>query len=615
MHIARMTAAAAGFAAFTVLGLGTAQAQSSPVCTGAEDFTGARDFAAVKWSVVSQCWSEETRKAFWFTSQGSRMLPYDWFLNLEQADGQELFRAPGNIRSFGYLPAPADARWNPDGLPIGFARGAKDANGTVWAGPTCALCHTNLMVYGEKTLFIDGAPSLGDFEAFNVALVDAMVATDGDEAKFARFARAVLKADGGDAAKVKALRNAFQVQMQVLARRNEQNNPAHRYGNGRVDAVGAILNQVLATDLWADSNRGPSDAPVSFPFLWGTPQSSVVQWTGFAPNNKYGVGPLVRNVGEVLGVYGVVDVANISGQDFTGSDYDWSKVEKGAWPSGYKSSVDLSNLGKLEGWVQALRAPRWPENLLPAIDQARAARGARVYAGLNDNAYGAESFRVEAVRCATCHAVVARENEGESYDPQMVQVAAVGTDPVMADNFLLQRNPRTFAPWQTGRLEGTKALMLAGDRYGPELAGNRAPALVSLGIGVILGHPLTAGKAAYESFFKEMKTQTFDARSYKARPLNGIWATAPFLHNGSVPTLHDLLLPGSQRPATFQVGDRTFDPARVGFVTTTTTAGSGGFLFDTRLRGNGNAGHEGAMYGTELTEDQRRDLLEYLKTL
>jgi len=612
MHFAKVTAAAAGLAAFTVLGLGTAQAQSAPVCAGANDFTGARMFAEVKWSVVSQCWSEETRKAFWFTSQGSPMLPYDWFLHLEKADSQELFRSSANIASFGYLPVPPDRTWNPDGLPIGFAKSVPDAKGTAWAGPTCALCHTNLMVYGDKTLFIDGAPTLGDFESFNVALVDAMVATDGDEAKFARFASSVLRKDAADVAKVKALRNDFQVQMQVLARRNEMNNPPHRYGFGRVDAVGAILNQVISTDVRVPENAGPSDAPVSFPFLWGTPQSSVVQWNGLAPNGKFGLGPLIRNVGEVLGVYGVVDVVNRSGQEFTGSDYEWSQVEKGAWPTGYKSSVNLANLGKLESWVQQLRSPRWPENVLPAIDKARATRGGRIYAGIDRNEYGADSAKVAAVKCASCHAVVPRANEGDAYKPSMIPVATIGTDPTMADNFLLANNPKTSGPWFTGLLEGTKAGILFGDRYGKELTPNRAPALVTLSMGTILGHPVQSIQSMYYSFYEDMKAQAFDPRSYKARPLNGIWATAPFLHNGSVPTLYDLLLPAAQRPAAFNVGARAFDPAKVGFVT---TAGNRSFLFDTKLRGNSNAGHEGAMFGTELTEQQRLDLLEYLKTL
>jgi len=105
--------------------------------------------------------------------------------------------------------------------------------------------------------------------------------------------------------------------------------------------------------------------------------------------------------------------------------------------------------------------------------------------------------------------------------------------------------------------------------------------------------------------------------SYKARSLNGIWATAPYLHNGSVPTLYDLLLPkkrdkdpanGEYRPDKFRVGSREFDPYRVGLK----SDGYNGFLFDTSHRSNSNAGHP---WGTDLDKEKRLDLLEYLKSL
>jgi len=88
--------------------------------------------------------------------------------------------------------------------------------------------------------------------------------------------------------------------------------------------------------------------------------------------------------------------------------------------------------------------------------------------------------------------------------------------------------------------------------------------------------------------------------------LDGIWARAPYLHNGSVPTLYALLLPASQRPTAFGRGCDRFDKDLVGFVCDT------GFPFDTTLKGNGNGGHA---YGTDVSENQRRDLVEFLKTL
>jgi hypothetical protein len=94
---------------------------------------------------------------------------------------------------------------------------------------------------------------------------------------------------------------------------------------------------------------------------------------------------------------------------------------------------------------------------------------------------------------------------------------------------------------------------------------------------------------------------------YLARPLAGIWATAPYLHNGSVPTLYHLLHP-ELRPAQFGVGGREYDPVNVGYA-------GGDWEFDTSKPGNSNIGHAGDRFGTTLPEDQKVALLEYLKTL
>jgi hypothetical protein len=99
---------------------------------------------------------------------------------------------------------------------------------------------------------------------------------------------------------------------------------------------------------------------------------------------------------------------------------------------------------------------------------------------------------------------------------------------------------------------------------------------------------------------------------YVAQALDGLWARAPFLHNGSVPTLVDLLRPPAERPRTFYVGYDVYDPARVGFFSDGPDAKTAGRLFDTALPGNDNAGH---LYGTSLSEASKRALLEYLKTL
>lgn len=102
---------------------------------------------------------------------------------------------------------------------------------------------------------------------------------------------------------------------------------------------------------------------------------------------------------------------------------------------------------------------------------------------------------------------------------------------------------------------------------------------------------------------------------YASMPLDGIWLRAPYLHNGSVPTLNDLLKPSSARTNTFFRGNDVFDRDNVGFISDLAEQdGRKFFSFDTSKVGNGNKGHEGKQYGTELAADQKRALLEYLKT-
>jgi len=108
---------------------------------------------------------------------------------------------------------------------------------------------------------------------------------------------------------------------------------------------------------------------------------------------------------------------------------------------------------------------------------------------------------------------------------------------------------------------------------------------------------------------------TFDGyrktNGYSSMPLDGVWARAPYLHNGSVPTLWDLLQPVALRPVTFLAGDNEYDPQNLGFVSRGPEAERVGVLYDTRIPGNANTGH---LYGTTLSEADKHNLLEYLKT-
>jgi hypothetical protein len=93
---------------------------------------------------------------------------------------------------------------------------------------------------------------------------------------------------------------------------------------------------------------------------------------------------------------------------------------------------------------------------------------------------------------------------------------------------------------------------------------------------------------------------------YFAATLSGVWARSPYLHNGSIRTMHDLLTPPQQRERRFHRGSREFDESAMGYTD------EGVYLLDTSASGNSNSGHD---YGTKLTIQEKHDLIEYLKTL
>ncbi len=508
---------------------------------------------------LAQNWSEQQQQWFWFTSQGSRLLPYDWYLALEQAGNTELFRSDAHMDDLRFL-LEKPSKANPDGLPVGFAKDTDSKTGQSWVGLTCSACHSGQVNYKGTMMRIDGAPTLADHFRFSDELVAALQATAADDAKFERFARKVL-GQGYAPESAQKLREELHGTADVLGTRQRADKPEHPYGYARLDAFGAIFNQVLGADINVPENYLPANAPVSFPFIWDTPQSDLVQWNGSAPNA--GFGPLARNVGEILGVYGTVSVQPQNGM------------------KGYPSSARVVSLGELEKSLDDLWSPLWPSEILPAIDTAKAAQGQPLFQQ----------------HCAQCHALIDRTSPKRRITAVMTPVDEIGTDPTMADNFVNRTG-------KTGLLKGHKVLPVIGPTFGEEATGFQI--LENVAVGTILGQKAHAIEAGLDEYIKVKRAQTFEPRSYKARSLNGIWATAPYLHNGSVPNLWQLLQPAEQRVKTFPVGSREFDPVNVGLDAT------GSFRFDTTLPGNSNAGHT---YGTTLTDEQKWALIEYMKTL
>jgi hypothetical protein len=134
-------------------------------------------------------------------------------------------------------------------------------------------------------------------------------------------------------------------------------------------------------------------------------------------------------------------------------------------------------------------------------------------------------------------------------------------------------------------------------------------------------HRLWTGEAAaryneyargYSWKFEGFQGTEGSVGGYVSVPLDGIWARAPYLHNGSVPSLRDLLKLPKDRLQEFWRGYDLYDPKDVGFDSFSPEAQRIGTRFDTHDKGNGNGGH---IYGTELSQEQKDALVEYMKTL
>jgi hypothetical protein len=190
----------------------------------------------------------------------------------------------------------------------------------------------------------------------------------------------------------------------------------------------------------------------------------------------------------------------------------------------------------------------------------------------------------------------------------MTPLSDVGTDPRLIDNIRLR-----YA--YSSALQGRKTLVDARDplsRFGEVVPAKDLAVHVTMGAYLGKEAPTTSLKIV-DQFIKDSARSLAEGpappASYKARPLNGIWATAPYLHNGSVPNLTELLKRPEERMTEFCIGNSRFDPVNVGY---DTSCEGRSFRLDTRIPGNRNIGHN---YGTDLSADEKRDLVEYLKSL
>ena len=159
-----------------------------------------------------------------------------------------------------------------------------------------------------------------------------------------------------------------------------------------------------------------------------------------------------------------------------------------------------------------------------------------------------------AAKCASCHT-------GPENDQRLHSIAEVGTDPQRANLFSQKQ----------------------ADGFNQFLA-----------------------ELELEGYAPPKKFGVRSTGKYFAATLGGVWARSPYLHNGSIRTLDELLTAPNDRSKTFRRGSQRYDPTALGYTD------EGAYLFDTSTPGNSNSGHD---YGTDLAPTAKAELMEYLKLL
>jgi hypothetical protein len=465
-------------------------------------------------------------------------------------------------------------------LPIGISKTRVTTPIKGWqvgdyAGVTCAACHEGELTYKGKRIRIQGGNSpTVDLQALARGLDDALQATLTDAAKFKRLA-ARLGTSSTDA-KDELRKRIESEAVRVHEYANRTTVSPHSWGPGRMDAVSLIVARSTSELTGISQNWSPGIAPAKPPFLWNAPQGRWAQWGGYAYD------PLSRNLGETMGVYLPIDLSS-----------------KNPAEGLFQSNAALLELQRVENQLARLAPPSWPEGVFGRIDRDKAKAGKALFME----------------HCASCHnAWPYRWTEANKYGKRFILVGLV---------------PQSYVGTDRAQFDAVTPLGITGElsKFLPgEFQG--APTLPKFLFNLLIGEAvqetalqklkLTEAELADVHGYRELPAPPSPEGVYKAAPRDGVWATPPFLHNGSVPNLYEMLVPARERTKKFCRG-REFDPVKVGL---DTTCAPGVFLLDTNLRGNSNAGHsfeEGprgnGIIGPLLTDEQRWALVEYLKSI
>ncbi len=587
----------------------------------------------------ADCYENNTntcREDWYSTPQGSHLIKWEVFNTIETENSEALFSARESLSQYGYLYPEATAydegsevydgsagerveQYTSEyGLPIGLVKDKRQLDGRNYMGLTCAACHTGKVTYGASTYYVEGGQANADMFRFLAELKGSLLANKNDPEKLARFKtrfRQYTLSNIDLTAWPVSIFSAERYLDEAIEYVSDYVATTHSSivnGPTRLDAIGAILNKLHYGHTGRDITEAPLlTAPVTYPYIWDATSLECIQ------TNCVGFDPLTRNSGEVLGVFGYI---NLDENEDIPDILELAAQQLGL-STLFQATPKVANLVELELAINRANSPRWPASF-PALDTIQVAHGKTLYA---DN-------------CAGCHmdvsdGVDANElSEPNSIGRQFTKVVrvpydVVGTDEAFAVDYgkrndltgilgtvLQQRAPDTVDP-ATGLTfaeqipETFNSLVLLGVSTQVVVANHQKT--VGFAIAAAQAYPDLSLSDAKDALYLDYiaghtDRPEFVPTNYRAKPLNGIAFTGPFLHNGSVRTLKDLLKAPEDRPTSFLIGSTDYDVDGAGYVD------AGSFLLDTSIRGNGKEGHS---YGTLLSAGDKSDLLEYMKSM
>lgn len=356
-------------------------------------------------------------------------------------------------------------------------------------------------------------------------------------------------------------------------------------GYGRTDAFGRISNATIRQRSYTHLT-----APVSLPPMYGMKYKAFYHYNG----NTNSL--VARNIGQSFGLGSIV----------TGTVNDDAKK--------LDSTTNVPNLYEMEGKIYKIPIPEYTRYFSEKkINQDLIVSGCTVYYQ----------------KCATCHEVNDRIGPmNVLIDHQMIDQDIIKTDSEYTKNISKSALGKPFKKAIFDFTDDVKAGFYSLYEITPSMQKEYAGELMR-------GKEIFRDTFLGENRFAENEDVAYanilPGKSFAARHLAGVWATAPYLHNGSVLNIHELLLPANKRSKKFIVGNLQYDHEKLGFVGNLEShpeyaqkAKWGKKIcqdlndfrcFDVKIIGNSNSGHEPSMYGGELKNTEKLALIEFLKVL